>query len=129
MGIRHPDHFLIHVHGAIHAIKEMELDTKFQQAMKAVESLTLEVNLAKITYKDELKKGERDDTPNMQLELARLLPTSPKSSKRQRVMNPLKLQSLQLRQHSAKPKRQGMRCRMSRCAWCADFPALWKSAQ
>ena len=41
----------------------MELDTKFQEAMKAVESLTLEVNLAKITYKDELKKGERDDAP------------------------------------------------------------------
>ena len=33
-----PEHFLIHVRGAIHAIKEMELDTKFQEAMKAVES-------------------------------------------------------------------------------------------
>ena len=31
---RIPDHFLIHVRGAIHAIKEMELDTKFQEAMK-----------------------------------------------------------------------------------------------
>ena len=42
----------------IHAIKEIELDTKFQEAMKAVESGTLEVNLTKMTYKDELKKKE-----------------------------------------------------------------------
>ena len=57
-----PEHFLIHVRGAIHAIKEMELDTKFQEAMKAVESASLEVDLTKMQYKDELKKRERDDS-------------------------------------------------------------------
>ena len=53
MGLRDPEHFLIHVQGAIHAIKEIELDTKFQEAMKAVKCATLEVNLSKMTYKDE----------------------------------------------------------------------------
>ena len=43
-----PEHFLIHVQGAIHAIKEMELDTKFQEAMKAVKSASLEVDLTKM---------------------------------------------------------------------------------
>ncbi len=47
-----PEHFLIHVRGAIHAIKEIELDTKFQEAAKAVESAILEVNLTKIQFKD-----------------------------------------------------------------------------
>ncbi len=53
--------FLIYLQGAIHAIKEIELDTKFKEAMKAVESTTLEVELAKTTYKDKLKKREKDD--------------------------------------------------------------------
>ncbi len=53
-----PEHFLIHVQGAIHAIKEVELDTKFQEAIGAVKSAHLEVDLAKMTYKDELKKGK-----------------------------------------------------------------------
>ena len=57
-----PEHFLIHVRVAIHAIKEMELDTKFQEAMKAVESASLEVDLTKMQYKDKLKKRERDDS-------------------------------------------------------------------
>ena len=56
-----PEHFLIHVRGAIHAIKEMELDTKFQEAMKTIESASLEVDLTKMQYKDELKKREKDD--------------------------------------------------------------------
>ena len=43
-----PEHFLIHVRGAIHAIKEMELDTMFQEAAKAVESAILEVDLTKM---------------------------------------------------------------------------------
>ena len=42
----------------IHAIKEMDLDTKFQEATGAIEYANLEVNLAKMAYKDELKKGE-----------------------------------------------------------------------
>ncbi len=47
-----PEHFLIHVRGVSHAIKEMELDTKFQEAMKAVKSAILEVKLTKMQYKD-----------------------------------------------------------------------------
>ena len=57
-----PKHFLIHVRGAIHAIKEMELGTKSKEAVKTVKSVTLEVNLAKMTYKDDLKKREKDDS-------------------------------------------------------------------
>ena len=57
------ENFLIDVQGTIHAIKEMELNTKFQEAVKAVKSVTLEVDLAKMTYKDELKKRRRDDAP------------------------------------------------------------------
>ena len=57
-----PEHFLIHVRGVIHAIKEMELDTKFQEATKAVESAILEFDLTKMQYKDELKKREKDDS-------------------------------------------------------------------
>ena len=53
-----PWHFLIYVQGAIHAIREMDLDTKFQEATRALESANLEVNLAKMAYKDDLKKGE-----------------------------------------------------------------------
>ena len=40
----------------------MELDTKFQEAMKAFESASLEVDLTKMQYKDKLKKRERDDS-------------------------------------------------------------------
>ena len=53
--------FLIHVRGTIPTIKEMELDTKFQEAIRAVEYANLDVKLSKMAYKDELKKGERDD--------------------------------------------------------------------
>ena len=62
--------------------------------MKAVESATLEVDIVKMTYKDELKRGNEMMLPSRKLEAARPLQTRPKSSKRQRVMNPLKPQSL-----------------------------------
>ena len=58
MGIWDPKHFLIHVQGVIHTIKEMELDTKLHKAVRAVESANLEVELSKMAYKDELKKGK-----------------------------------------------------------------------
>ena len=38
----------------------MKLDTKFQEAVRAVESEILEVKLSKMAYKEELKKEERD---------------------------------------------------------------------
>ena len=61
-----PEHLLIYVRGAIHAIKEMELDTKFQEGMTAVKSAILEVDLTKMQYKDELKKREKDDSSHHQ---------------------------------------------------------------
>ena len=59
---RTPGHFLIHVQGAIQTIKEMELDTKLQEANRSVKSANVEVKLSKMTSNDELKKGERDYT-------------------------------------------------------------------
>ena len=38
------------------------MDTKFQEAAKAVESVNLEVELTKMNYKDELKTREKDDS-------------------------------------------------------------------
>ncbi len=60
---RIPKHFLIHVRVMVHAIKEIEFGTKSQEAIRAVQSANLEVNLAKMAYKDELKDTEQDDTP------------------------------------------------------------------
>ncbi len=80
---------------AIHAIKEMELDIKFQEAVKAVESANLEVDLAKMTYKDEIKKREKDDSSQQAVGASKASPDKakkfkkgPKSSKRERVANP-----------------------------------------
>ena len=53
-----PKHFLFHVRGAIHAIKEMDLDNNFHKATEAVKSANLQFNIAKMAHKDELKKGE-----------------------------------------------------------------------
>ncbi len=77
-----PEHFLIHVRGAIHAIKEMELDTKFQEAMKAVESACLEVDLTKMQYKDKLKKRERDDSSQQAAGAGKAASDKTKKSKR-----------------------------------------------
>ena len=55
MGIWDPQHFLIHVQGMIHAIKEMELDTKLKQAIEAAETATLDLDIAKMEHKNELK--------------------------------------------------------------------------
>ena len=57
-----PEHFLIHVQGMIHTIKERELDTKFKEATTAVESAILVVDLTKMTYEDKIKKREKDDS-------------------------------------------------------------------
>ncbi len=43
----------------------MRLYTKFQEATKAVNSAALQVNIAKMAYNDELKKGEQDNTPHL----------------------------------------------------------------
>ena len=73
----------------------MELDTKLQEAMKAVESATLEVNLAKMTHKDELKKRKRDNAPQQAVEASNAAPDKTKKLKKTKVTNPLKQWSLQ----------------------------------
>ncbi len=77
-----PEHFLIHVWGAIHAIKEMELDIKSQEAMKAVESAILEVKLTKMQCKDELKKSEKDDSSQQAAGASKATSDKAKRSKR-----------------------------------------------
>ena len=77
-----PEHFLIHVRGAIHAIKKMDLDTKFQEAMKAVESAILEVDLTKMQYKDELKKREKDDSSQQAVGASKASSDKAKKSKK-----------------------------------------------
>ena len=79
---RTPEHFLIHVWGVIHAIKEMELDTKFQEAAKAVESAILEVDLTKMQYKDELKNREKDDSSQQAVGAGKAASDKAKKSKR-----------------------------------------------
>ena len=79
MGVWDPEHFLIYEQGAIHAIKEIELDTKFQETIRAAESVTLEVELSKMAYKDELKKVKETILPSRQLGPARLLLKRPNS--------------------------------------------------
>ncbi len=77
-----PENFLIHMRGAIHAIKEMELDTKFREATKAVESAILEVELTKMQYKDKLKKREKDDSSQQVVGAGKAISDKTKMSKR-----------------------------------------------
>ncbi len=110
----------------------MELDTKFREAIKAVESETLEVNLAKMTYKYKLKKGEEMMLHSSQSQPARLLQKRPKSSRRQRVMKPLQLRLLQQRLYSTKLKRLEMRqrnkwtCSVSRFSNSMEISSLMR---
>ncbi len=77
-----PEHFLIHVQRVFHAIKDMELDSKFQEAVKAVKSANLEVDLAKMTYKDELKKREKDDASQQSVRAGKAAPDKAKKLKK-----------------------------------------------
>ena len=56
-----PEHFLIHVKRMIHAVKEMELYTKFNEAMAAVETAHLELDIVKAMLKE--KKVGNNNTP------------------------------------------------------------------
>jgi hypothetical protein len=77
-----PEHFLIPVRGAIHAIKDMGLNTKFKEAMDAVETMTLDLNTAKAAYKHELKKGEGDDIPQQAVGAGKSAPDKAKKLKK-----------------------------------------------
>eukprot|EP00804_Cyclotella_cryptica_P007310 CCRYP_002540-RA/>CCRYP_002540-RA protein AED:0.40 eAED:0.74 QI:0/0/0/1/1/1/3/0/281 len=63
-----PKQFLLHVHSAIHACKQMGLDTDFAAAEKAVETTKIEAELAKQEYvtvrnAEKKKKGNKQDAP------------------------------------------------------------------
>ena len=75
---RIPKHFLIHVRGAIHAIKEMGLNTKFKEAIDAINAVTLDLDIAKLAYKHELRKGEGDDTPQQAIRAGKATSEKPK---------------------------------------------------
>ena len=76
------------------------MDTKFQVATEAVETAMIDLDLANRAYKENLKKRGRvipPPPPHRQAELTRPLLTRSKSSRGQRVRNPLKPQSLRPR--------------------------------
>ena len=79
---RTPEQFLIHVRGMICAIKEMELDTKFQEAVTEVEFATLEVKLSKMAYKDELKNRGQYDAPKQAGGVSKAAPDKSKTIKK-----------------------------------------------
>ena len=58
-----PVHVLLHVRGAIHAIKEMELHTKFQEAAETIKTANLDHDIAKAMFKAMQKKGENNAPP------------------------------------------------------------------
>ena len=82
MDIRDPEHFFIHVRGPIHAIKEMGLNSKFKEAMDAVETATLDLDITKMGYKQELKKGEGDDIPQQAVGAGKAAADKPKKLKK-----------------------------------------------
>jgi hypothetical protein len=66
----------------IHTIKEMGLNTKFKEAMEAVKTATLDLDIAKMAYKQELKKGEGDDTPQQAVGGGKVTPDKSKKLKK-----------------------------------------------
>eukprot|EP00804_Cyclotella_cryptica_P023073 CCRYP_000323-RA/>CCRYP_000323-RA protein AED:0.46 eAED:0.51 QI:0/-1/0/1/-1/1/1/0/141 len=63
-----PEQFLLHVRSAIHACKQMGLDTDFAAAEKAVETAKIEAELAKQDYAtarnaEKKKKGNKQEAP------------------------------------------------------------------
>eukprot|EP00804_Cyclotella_cryptica_P008289 CCRYP_016489-RA/>CCRYP_016489-RA protein AED:0.39 eAED:1.00 QI:0/0/0/1/1/1/2/0/392 len=70
-----PEQFLLHVRSAIHACKQMGLDTDFAAAEKAVETAKIEAELAKQEYvtvrnAERKKKGNRQKAPGTTTEAA-----------------------------------------------------------
>ena len=62
-----PEHFLIHVHGAVSIIHQIGLDSKFNEAADAVENLRLDFDIAKDADskpKREHKKKREEDPPS-----------------------------------------------------------------
>ena len=98
-----------------------------QEATEAVKAVMMNLDLAKMANKDELKKGEETIPPCRQPEPAGSLMTRPKSSRGQRVKNPLKPKLLQPKQHSMEPGRQETRCRNERTCLACRFSSSMQS--
>jgi hypothetical protein len=62
------------VRGVVHVIEEMELDTKFKKAIDKVKTATLDLGIAKMAYKNELKKEEGDDTTSQAFTAGKVTP-------------------------------------------------------
>ena len=60
---RTSENFLINMQGTIHAIKEMDLNSKFKEAIEAIKTVMMDLDLAKMAYTDELKKGGGEVPP------------------------------------------------------------------
>ena len=71
---------MIHVKGAIHAIKEMELWAKFKEATVAVEMAHLDLNIAKAMLME--KKGDNNDTPEQTGNAVKVVTDKGKMSKK-----------------------------------------------
>ena len=70
-----PEQFLLHVRSAIHACKQMGLDTDFAAAKRAVDTAKIEAELAKQEYvtvrnAEKKKKGNKQDAPGTTTEAA-----------------------------------------------------------
>lgn len=59
------------------------MDTEFNVAIGVVESATLDLDNSKIAYKDELKKGEGDDYPQMAVGADKATPGKAKRPKKE----------------------------------------------
>ena len=58
------------------------MDTKYKEAVKAVESAILEVELTKMHYKDEVEKREKDDSSQQAVGASKAAPDKAKKSKK-----------------------------------------------
>eukprot|EP00804_Cyclotella_cryptica_P027897 CCRYP_003796-RA/>CCRYP_003796-RA protein AED:0.34 eAED:1.00 QI:0/0/0/1/1/1/2/0/430 len=68
-----PEQFLLHVRSAIHACKQMRLDTSFADAEKAIKTAKLDAEIAKEEYaqlhnSEKKKKGHKGDAPGTSTE-------------------------------------------------------------
>ena len=70
MGIRAPEHFLIHVRGAVHVINQMGMPGTIKEAMRSMESTELMVEIAKSEF-DTKKNDRRKDKDHKQVIAAR----------------------------------------------------------
>ena len=59
-----PEHFLLHVRTVIHVCKQLELDTNFDNAEKAVTTVKLEAKLAKKEYAQVRSSEKKKDKGN-----------------------------------------------------------------